>query len=234
MPKSLKNALAFSLAACLCWTVAVAPSRAGALGFGAPEAGLAYQSYGNDGFVFTPSVNIMVTALDYYLSPFAPENGTALVDSHPVGIYSTSNPNALLTSAMVGPGSGPIVNGGAGYSSFVPQAITPIELLAGQSYMLSGTSTLSENENGGLYYNAGIPLGNLVPGPEITVNAYFYDYNLSLDYPTTPYATGFVGPNFQYTIVPSPVPEPTSGALLLIGTGVVASRLLKRKRDAKR
>jgi hypothetical protein len=198
----------------------LAAARASTLAFSVPEANATYTQFGNDGFTFTPTTNITVTALDYYLSPYAPENGTALIDPHGVGIYAVSDPSTPLVETTIGPGAGSGIVGGPGptNSFFVSQSITPIELYAGQQYMLAGYSQPNENENGGNPSGAGIPFGSLVTAPGITLNAYYYDYNTQLDYPTIPYPTTYVGPDFQFTAV---TPEPAS--LTLLASGLLAA-----------
>ena len=130
-----------------------------------------------------------------------------------------------LVEATVGPGSTPVVGDPPGTSEFLSQWVTPVELFAGQSYMLAGTSSETENENGGNPTGAGIALGDIVTASGLTLNGYYYDYNPSLDYPTTPYGTAFFGPNFEFVSTP----EPTSALLLLIGAGLMACRSLRRR-----
>lgn len=205
------------LATLLLLAAPLGTARASSLAFGVPETNAPYTQYGNDGFTFTPTTNITVTALDYYLSPYAPEAGTALLYPHDVAIYSVANPATPLIQTTVGPGTGTGIVGGPSptYSLFVSQAIAPTLLLAGQQYMLAGYSQPNENENGGVPSPNGTPLGSFVTAPGITLNAYYYDYNGSLDYPTIPYPTAYDGPNFEFT-----TPEPAS--LALCGTGLIA------------
>jgi hypothetical protein len=110
-------------------------------------------------------------------------------------------------------GSTPTVGGPLGDSYFLSQAITPVVLLAGHSYMLSGLSTQTEGENGGNPAGVGVPFGSIVVDPSLSLNAYYYDYSSVLAYPTTPYGTAFFGPNFEFTPLAAgaaDVPEPTS------------------------
>jgi hypothetical protein len=186
-----------------------------------PGPGAVYTQAGNDGMLFTPNTNIIVTALDYYLSPYPPENGGALVYPHDVAIYDASGSHTVpLVQTTIGPGAGDaIVGGPAGYSYFVSQSVTATELLAGHTYMLAGFSAPNENENGGNPANSGIPVSSIVTsGITLTSNGsegpYYFDYNGSLDYPTiqiyqgVDYSqTAFLGPNFEFSAA---VPEPTS------------------------
>jgi hypothetical protein len=91
--------------------------------------------------------------------------------------------------------------------------------------MLVGTSSESENENGGNPTGAGIAMGDIATDPNLTLNGYYYDYTIGLDYPTTPNSTAYFGPNFEFVATP----EPTSALLLLIGVGLMACRSLWRR-----
>jgi hypothetical protein len=193
-------------------------ARADVVFMSVPVTAFSYTEGGNDGFTFTPNVNITVTALDYYLSP-----SNTLLDGHGVGIYAVSNQATPLVTATVGPcgGLNPACNLVTAGSSFDSVAVAPTELFAGVQYMLAGLAFSDELENGGTS-GLGIPLADLVTAPAITLNAYYYDYNSSLDYPTTPYGTGYVGPNFQFA--------PDGGTTLaLLGLAIAGLAGLRRK-----
>jgi hypothetical protein len=219
MLKTIQKKSSIALAALFLCAAPLGAARASTLAFSVPEAAATYTQFGNDGFTFTPTTNITVTALDYYLSPYTPENGAALIDPHQVGIYAVSNPSTPLVQTTIGPGTGSGIVGGPGPtdSFFVSQSVTPIELFAGQQYMLAGYSQPNENENGGNPSGVGIPFGSLLTAPGVTLNAYYYDYSGGLDYPTTPYATAFVGPDFQFTATPEPA------TLTLLASGFLAA-----------
>jgi hypothetical protein len=193
-----------------------------------PGTSFAYNQSGNDGFTFTPNENIIVTALDYYVSPDTTPADT-LINSHGVGIYSVNNTSTPLVTATVG-SCDPctLVGGNGSYSSFASVALLQadqIELYAGQQYMLAGYSQPNEYENGGLTNSGGIPLGTIVTPSAITLNGYYYDYSGSLDYPTIPYGTGYVGPDFQFTAA-----TPDGGTTLaLLGIAIVGLAGLRRK-----
>ena len=186
-----------------------------------PEAGVAYLQYGNDGFVFTPTTDLLVTALDYYASPY---DSYCLSDPHEVGIYDATD-QTLLVSTTIGPGCGPLVGGTAGDSYFLSVPVSATLLLPGQQYMLAGYSQPNEYENGGSD-GSGIPLGSLVLF-DATLDGYYYDYSGSLDYPTTPYGTAFVGPDFEASAVPEPL------TLSLFGAGLIGLGALRRRKARK-
>jgi len=204
----------------------VSLAKADTLFMSVPGTSYAYTQSGNDGFTFTPTQDIIVTALDYYVSPDTTPVADTLNYSHGVGIYSVST-QALLVQTTVGPcvtTTACNLVGGGGYSSFASVPVAPTELYAGDQYMLAGYSQQSEYENGGLSDNAGIPLDTIVTPSAVTLNAYYYDYNGSLDYPTTPYSTAFVGPDFQFTAVPD-----GGTTLTLLGLAVAGLAGLRRK-----
>ena len=193
MKKAILFAAIGTIAACL-----PVSAFADALFMTVPETVFQYTQYGNDGFIFTPTSNLMVTALDYYVSPFS---DNSLNDSHGVGIYDvTGSHSAPLVQTVIGPGTGTLVGGPGGDSYFLSISVSSTPLLAGHEYMLAGYSVSGDYENGGSN-GYGIPLGSLVLS-DATLDGYYYDYNGSLDYPTIPYSTAFVGPNFEATAIP--------------------------------
>jgi hypothetical protein len=202
----------------------VSLAKADTLFMSVPGTSDAYTQAGNDGFTFTPTENIIVTALDYYVSPIA---SNTLVYPHGVAIYSATT-QALLLETTVGPctpaAACNLVGGGVGYSSFASAPITPTELYAGVQYMLAGYSQPLENENGGTPSGVGLPLGTIITPSGITLNGYYYDYNGSVDYPTIPYSTAYVGPDFQFSAVPD-----GGTTLALLGLAVAGLVGLRRK-----
>jgi hypothetical protein len=230
-PKTVKKLLSFATAGILFWATALQGARADDLAWSVPETTGQYNSPpGNDGFTFTPSSDILVTALDYYLSQYAPQNGIALVDAHQVGIYAATDTSTPVVQTTIGPGSGTsIVGGPAGYSYFVSVPVTPTELFSGQQYMLAGTETQADTENAGPDAYNGIPLDDFVTAPSITLNGYYYDTNAFLDYPTITYPNGYLGPSFEFTTIFTPdarsisSPEPSSLAVWsLLGAVAIA------------
>ncbi len=202
------------------------------LAFAIPDAiPPAYTSpIGNDGLMFHVNSDIVVTALDYYVY-FGPDSATAgtLQDAHHVGIYDATT-HALLGSTIVGPGNGPIVGGG-GLSSFLSVPIAPIPLLAGHDYMVVGGETPHDPDNGGPgagNNTPGIPYGSIGNAAAVTFTGYFYDSSPVLAFPTTPYGTVYVGPNFEFSA--AAVPEPaTVASWSLLGLCVVGWNMRRKK-----
>jgi hypothetical protein len=219
----VKFGQAISAAALLLAGLAASNAHA-ALFMTVPETSTPYVQYGNDGFLFTPTTNLIVDELDYYVSPF---NSDLMISPHGVAIYSVSDTSTPLVQTVIF-NNGTIVSGGAGSSSFESVAVAPTLLTAGDEYMLAGFSTPDDFENGGDPYGNGIPLGSLVVS-NATLSGYYYDYSGVLDYPTTPYPTAFVGPNFEAGVVQtSAVPEISTWAMMLIGFGLVGMQLKRR------
>jgi hypothetical protein len=176
-------------------------------------AGQNFSPVGNDGLIFTVGANnITVTALGYF------HDGA--VHINPVGIYDLSD-NALLTSADV-----TTTSGVAPLPTFDYQAIAPLVLSAGQQYEVVGQEGSADGSViSGQFVVSSADNTNMNPGGGITFDGYRYDYNTSLDLPTTPWPDSYQGPNFQFTVgnnnsnALQTVPLPTSvlGGSTLIG-----------------
>jgi hypothetical protein len=175
---------------------------------------------GNDGFFFTPTVDIAVTSLGYYVD--------GLAHSNDVGIYQVSNQSLLVSTIVIVPATTdniPTDNPPV----FVYAPIAQTVLTAGVEYAVVG------NEETGLAGEYITASGNVNAASGITFNGYAYNYDTSLDFPTNSYDPGYFGPNFTFTSpdggsAPSAVPLPAS---LYSGSGLLALLLAAKIRSRK-
>jgi PEP-CTERM motif-containing protein len=143
--------------------------------------------------------------------------GDGLQSSIPVGLFDSSG--TLLTSIAVPSGtSATLLNG----FRYVP--ITPIDLIAGQTYTLAAYYSSSDLD---ILHDQG---GS--PSTSSDFNSYlgaFTGSNTvgSLSFPTGhTNGTAYVGPNFEYAAT---VPEPSTLLLMLSGLSVLAAKALRRR-----
>ena len=163
------------------------------------------------GEVFTPNQDISVDYLGYY------NPTTGMADSHPVGIFDAQG--NLLASTIVDSGST------ASSSHFLYNAITPIVLTAGDTYVIEGVSGIDPYayfDNGfTVYAPITIKGNNDVRGGGLTFNGTGLNDQVSDGYWGADFGSG----------APPPVPEPSS--FLLLGSGLAGlAGLIKRKLKA--
>jgi hypothetical protein len=175
------------------------------------------------GFTFTANSTFNVNELGWFDA-----TGNGFQTPHTVGIFDT-NKNLLASTTLAAGTGDPLID------SFRYQAITPITLQAGSTYMLAGIT-------GGPLdaYTVNDFVTNFAVNPTFTVdcNAALYTYSPTLVYPETHYQDHdyrvYIGPNLEGDSVCT-APEPA--ALLLLSVGVLILFVARRARrsvvDAK-
>jgi hypothetical protein len=156
------------------------------------------------GFVFTATSSFAVDGLGYY------DNG-GLTEVHQVGLYNSSG--TLLASATV-------TGTGTQMGFFNYTAISDVDLIAGQTYQVVGTS--------GFVDPYAFETVGFSTAPNITFDNDIYTPGDTLAFGTTTDGlNGYFGANFE-EVSASPVPEPST--LALFGTGLLSACGLVRRR----
>jgi hypothetical protein len=173
----------------------------------------------NIGVVFTPTQNIIVDELGYFNSGEGYSNGVGLYNSTG-GLLTAANVASYLGSTLVG--------------NFYYTAVTPVELFAGQTYVLDANTSGRNSDN-----TAGTDLYGIIPAANVGIDGFVVNApitilgdnlapSVGLAYTgTTPTSVNnFFGPDMGG--YDAPVPEPTS--FLLLGSGLAGlAGMIKRK-----
>ncbi len=162
------------------------------------------------GWTFQPLTDISVTALGAF--SYVLQNSGSLK----IGLWNSSG--TLLASNTVS------ITGTSG--DRVYSSITPVMLLAGQTYFLGDQSASTQ-----YFYVVGPDSeqgGYASMSPEIQLGLAAYTSNAGFDFPST--TTGspgdaIVSPNFQFQVVPEP------SALGLLGSGAIAWLLIRQRQN---
>ena len=163
----------------------------------------------------TPLVDIEVTALGYY---DADQDGLTLTD--PVAIYDGVSQNQLAIADVDGSS---FLDGSFRYTN-----ITPITLLANQSYVVAGFHPGSGTED----FAAFPSISDITITSDIQFDGYSFSLGgTSVQFPDAPpdVNSTFFGPNFMFTETESQsVPESSVTLALLVLGGVGSIFQLKR------
>lgn len=169
------------------------------------------------GFTFTANQTVTVTSLGWF-----DYEGDGFQSSHTVGIFDKKNGN-LLTSATLAAGTGDPLSGFFRY-----QSIAPINLQAGKTYTLAGTTggpldAWAQNDQ-----VTGFAVNSMFT---VAPNAALFTYGSGFVDPATPFSDYrvYIGPNLETPSPAATVPEPASLWLLALAAGAL---LLIRKRAA--
>lgn len=155
------------------------------------------------GVIFTPTVNFSIDYLGYFYS-----TASGMTESHLVGLYDSDDD--LLASTTINSSSTQSGN-------FLYNYVTPVELLANQTYVLEGISGIVD-----YYTNTTLVNGYTLYAP-ITITGYTLQVGSSLtDDSVSNFPYQLFGPDMGLT------PEPNS--LWLLGSGLAGlAGLIKRK-----
>jgi hypothetical protein len=169
---------------------------------------------GVDGFDFTPTADLSVSALGWY-----DQGGDGIHHDHPVGLYVTAT-RALAAPAATVTSSSPL----DAATRFRFAAVTPFTLTAGTTYTVVGYG-----EGPAFDPYVSDPAGGITFGPGIDYVRHRTSRSSGLEFPTTAGEIGliqdlYLGPNFQYAVVP----DPASPGLFICA----ASLLTRRRRSA--
>jgi len=166
---------------------------------------------GTAGWTFSPTANISVTDLGVFDYIFTTPNPGPIS----VGLWSANG--TLLSSSLVA-SDGVLLNASR-YES-----ITPTFLSAGLTYYIGAYAPGGTILLGGIDPDAG---GAVTMSPEIRIGMAVADVG-AYGFPTTAIGgpgSAVVAPNFQYV---NAVPEPSAGALLILGAALLVENRMKR------
>jgi hypothetical protein len=215
----------------------------GALGLAATahaDAGWEFTSAGNSftngtwdfATAFTVNQDSVLTGLGYYADPV-----TGNVDSNAVALYQCADAACLTTGTLLA--SATVINTYAIDGHFRYVTVTPVDLVAGQSYEVAGVSN-SDNytwNDRGFAVNPAITLLSTSGQTSRWANSGtpgFLTGSGSLDIPGE---DGIWGPNiFLGTATftnpdTGSVPEPGTWAMMLVGFGLIGLAVRRRNSD---
>ncbi len=169
------------------------------------------------GYTFSVSEALDITALGFYDA-----NQDGLGVAHTVAIYSFGVSDALVTAEVPAGTGGTLDN----YFRFVP--IAPVQLGAGETYVIVATWPYGAGDPFVWYPPSGWGVTSITVDPRITLLGGAYsDDTSNLEYPDN-FVSGvhYFGPSMQSGAT---VPEPGTWVLALAGFGLLAARRFRSR-----
>lgn len=181
------NRIAISFTGLICLVCATALHAATAFSIVVPNPGPT--ATGNDGFMFQPNSDILVTSLGYYDHL---RDGFAF--AHSVGIFAVSN-RLLLASAT-------ITSSNSLIGDFRFASISPVLLRGCHLYILGGYATFSSVDQ--------IDFGSFTVNTALVYHAYCNNYEPGFSFPNIMGGRPAFGPNMEFTLPDTPRPPQLS------------------------
>ncbi|MBN9418161.1 MAG: DUF4082 domain-containing protein [Candidatus Eremiobacteraeota bacterium] len=164
------------------------------------------------GWEFTTNSDISVTALSIYDAGL-----DGLAEAHNVGIFNSSG--TLLASVIIPSGTtAGLVN------EFRSVAISPLTLLAGQTFRIAATYNIV----GDPYLNGSG--SSFLADPAITYVTSYTETSSTLTYPTVNPGNARIGPNFEFNLLAVGAPEINGLCLAGMMSSMVLLGLVERRR----
>ena len=181
-----------------------------------PNDGTTFQpGFTNLGYSFVANVATNVVSLGVW-----DQDSDGLLNSHDVGLWASDG--TLLASTVVGASTAGILDSGFRFTD-----ISPVPLMAGHTYYVAALFTCGNLCPDDL---AVFDPTSVLTAPQITYDSRRFVPAATLVFPALVGfgTTGYWGGNVRLDASAQPVPEPTT--MLLLGSGLAATFLRRRRR----